>query len=318
MAMKQGISPVVPVDLRYTYFGTVNQMGDNLQGRCNYTCMPTIPLDFLDEICMYFNTIPYDVRSAAELYTLDQHMIMRNQSDTRVEVDCWLLWPKHDIPTTVQNGYDYTYFVANDYSAPPLVTYPYGTALIPKAPNSVSSLATEWKIVDQLAWNDWNATPYENTEINTLFKIEYKGNHLLNPGDEYELHWGIPHGQWIHPWTQLLLNAGNIATGYLFYNNYSYMKRLGPLVLCRYRGRLSHDESKSSTAGAMKPNFGLFQVEYALITKLKAVASAGYPASMPGRGTLGSGTAPWQVNQTLQTNSQQWFGTQPSEGASNP
>ena len=113
----------------------------------------------------------------------------------------------------------------------------------------------------------------------------------------------------------MLLNAGDLKESYPYYTRYAYMKRCGPLVLVRTRGRLSHDESKQTAAPGTGANFGLFNVEWALITKMKFAAMNARVSYTEVRRAVPPNNAPPDVNQATIADSQQWFGRLPGESA---
>lgn len=309
--------PQPPRQLRNTFFGHLTVLADNRQGECNYCVFPTLPVDWLDESILQFYDVATDGvthQTAAHIDYLDRHLLLRNMADTRCELDVWLLWPKDDVPSSDLNTYDYTYFVANDYSAPPVLTYPYGTDQIPTASAGYSTSA-DWKTTERFHWNDWNASPMENIWLQQFFRPQHKVHCFMNPGDEIEFTWGLPTGQLVFPFKDLLLNAGELKNTYPYYGTYSYMRRCGPLVCVRARGRMSHNEDlQTGTTVGTGNNFGLFNLEYALITKTQMRPMYGDPDyNVNHRATVPSGARPSSVNKCVAAKSNQWFAKAPFE-----
>ena len=89
-------------ETRFNYFGHTTAYADNKQGECAWNVFPTLPLDYLDESLLQFFDVPtlgLQPYMGSRFAYLDQHLIMRNQNDSKAEVDVWLLWPKEDVPT---------------------------------------------------------------------------------------------------------------------------------------------------------------------------------------------------------------------------
>jgi hypothetical protein len=322
-------------ELRNTYSGSMTVMGDYKQGRCTWNVFPTVPLDELDESVLAYWNIPstgIQDHMSAEFLIRDSHLLMRNMSDCKSEVDVWLLWPRADIPSAqaADLKIDYTYFVANDFGTPPMISTPYNNDWMPP-PGVGYSTSGEFSTNAPYQSYDWNATPYENPFITTNFRIQHMHKVMLNPGDEIEYEWGMPNSQSVHPFAQLPLPNSDIKDSYPFYNSYAYMKRLGPLVVFRTRGRISHAESKvgdgktqpdQPPGQAAQPgtwsNFGLFNNEYQLITKIRWMGTRkNYDIRSAFRANHNANGAPYSLNLTTAANSMQWYGRQPFEGASN-
>lgn len=263
-------------EYRNTKFDVISTIADNTQGECHWAVFPTLtPSDLDDSLKSFFNLsgVGIAVDNATLFDWRKRQLILKNASTQKVEVDIWLLWPKDDVPFSEILGYDESYFYGSGGSfyttdAPNVFKYPYNTLLMPTAGGSTDPNSTaEFKTSEARRYNDWSANPYENPWLRQFFDVEYKMNSKLMPGDEITYEWGTPTSQRVHPFTQLLLNAGEFKDAYPFYNRYALMKRCGPIVLLRQRGRLVHIESKAGTASAV--NFGLHFTEFALITTQK-------------------------------------------------
>ena len=260
--------------LRNTQFGSFTVWGDNRQGECLWNVFPTLWPSELDEsLLQFFDVATNGIANgnAVHLDFCDRHLVLKNQAPSKAEIAVWLLWPKDDVPYAQGAGptYDETYFCQYDFKAPPVITYPYTVANgIPRAASGFNTSA-EWKGTSALLSNDWNATPYENAWLMQFFDVEFKGDWQMMPGDEIEFTWGQQNSQKAQPFTDLLLNfdATELKNTYPYYSRFALMRRQGPLVLFRTRGRLTHDESKQAASPGASPNFGLFNLEYALITK---------------------------------------------------
>jgi len=331
-AAELGLLANPPDKFRWTTFGHSTILADNKQGRCLWTAFPTLEPKWLDEcIKRYYNpastAIGNWLASACELQYFDHDLHMRNMADCKVEVMCWLLWPKMDIPADVLNLTE-TYFFAREtktgagdwYCDPLFISEAYSNNIIlPTPPDPPLGAVSDWGAASPLHYNDWSATPYENPQITGFFDIEMKKHFFLNPGDEIDFSWGIPNHQSIHPAMQVLQAPGDRSPDDIqnpFSSTYAMMKRCGPIVLFKFRGRLVHDESKQNTAPGTSGNFGLFNVEWAHVVKFQTVKiTSGTSAYFNQQGQLY--TDPGDTPLFSAANTQQWFGRQPSEGSSN-
>lgn len=244
--------------------------------------------------------------------------MLKNNAPSKAEISVWLLWPKEDVPNV---AYDEQYFAQYDYKTPAVISYPYTVDVgIPRAASGFNT-SSEWKGTSAFLSNDWNATPYENPWLQQFFNIDFKGDWILAPGDEIEFNWGQPYSFTAHPFKDLLLNFSDteLKDTYQYFNNYALMKRCGPLVLFRTRGRLMHDESKQSLTPGASPNFGLFNVEYALITKRSIrPLQLLFDYSDVFRGTIPSSSDPTTVNQYTAANTTGWSTNPYNEQNPNP
>lgn len=307
--------------LRTTQFGSFTVWADDRQGECLWNVFPTLWVSELDESLLQFHDLAgagLTNSQAVRLDFCDRHMILKNQAPSKAEISVWLLWPREDLPN---DRFDEAYFCQYDFKTPAVITFPYTVNEgIPRAASGFNTSA-EWKGTSALLSNDWNATPYENPWLQNFFNIEFKGDWQMMPGDEIEFSWGQQRSQIAYPWKDLLLSfdSTELKNAYPYFTNYSLMRRCGPLVLFRTRGRLSHDESKQAGSPGASPNFGLFNLEYALITKRSLrPLSLFWDYADSFRGTIPSSSDPTTVNQATAANTTQWFVQPSNEANPNP
>jgi len=308
-----------PREYRNYKFGSCAVVGDNRQGECNWLCIPTLtPSDLDDCVKSYANLtangLTISVASLFDWRTRD--LILKNAGGQKAELDVWVCWPREDIPFTEDPGYDESYFYSDlaNFAVPPVFKWAYdSTELLPQAGASEDpNASSDYKSVQARKYNDWNASPNENPWFRQFFKCDYRGNYKMVPGDEITFHWGTPNSQKVQPFLDLVINAGDLTDAYPYYNRYALMRRCGPQILIRVRGRLSHNELKAAQADSV--NFGLFNIDYALITtqKWRPLSlffdyTEGYRALNP------AGSDPQDVNQALEVNSTQYHFVNPAE-----
>lgn len=299
---------------RNTVFGELRQWGDNTQGRSNYSIFPTIRVSDLDNALLQYNDMSSGVQSGtgAHFDFCDSHLVFRNNCSAKCELDCWLLYPKADVPVTASMTSAFFYDSTTWGNATPLITNAYQSTLMPAANASFTS-DTKFSSGDQLFYNDWSSTPLENPEITHRFHVVHKGKWFLNPGDETEYFWGLRNGQLVHPMSQIQYTAAEAAAATTpFATHFAYMKRCGPLVLFRGRGRLAHDESKENTTPSV--NFGSFRLQWALVTKGQWRQCRPFDRGISRfRTTVPTASAPSQVNLSTAANSTEWYHTLPTE-----
>lgn len=295
---------------------------DNNQGQCAWLSYPVLNPSELDQLALKYTT---DLRSpniACQLHYIYQEHIFRCASTAKAELDCWLLWPKRDIPansSVVWDNGSTSYPLSDGWfygHNPPFMQYgfgPYTGALDYKQGTYVTANVLnsnpDYK-VSPTPYNDWLASPYENQYITDNFNIDYKFHRIFNPGDELSVITGVPN-QFIYPFDQVEMDmkAGqNVA----FKNVYAHMRRCGPITLFRMRGRLSHLEVEGS---ATNPTLGLFSFDMATVrsvcTNKVALAVQG---SMMERGTLTTGR-PSHTNQGLASATFAFTQTAPADTA---
>jgi len=330
-AAELGLLANPPDKLRWTTFGHSTILSDSQQGRCFWNAFPTLEPKWLDEILKRY----YDADStassawlnrAAELQYWDSDLTMRNMSDCKVEAMCWLLWPKIDIPNdgSVLNE---NYFFSQEsksgagdwYANPPFLQNAYGVSTIMPLPPNPATASSDWGNPQQLYYNDWSATPYENPQVTAFFDIQFKHHFFMNPGDEIDFSWGIPNHQSLHPAMQVLQDPDTLTEEEKrnpFASSYALMRRCGPIVLFKFRGRLVHDETKQATAPGTGGNFGFFNVEWAHTVKFQTVkVTGGTAAYFFQQGQLYTPPALGPLYPLDDT--QQWWGRVPTEDGPN-
>lgn len=298
-------------------FASLSHRADNTQGRCAWFAYPVLNPSETDQLALQFVTDLRDNTKACQLHYIDVNILCKSASSNKCELDCWLLWPKRDIPrdnliifNDGTNNFPLTdaWFYGVD---PPFMKYGYapGGANSDTAGTYVTATTlntnADYKVTNT-PYYDWTASPYENNYITDNFHISYKFNRVFNPGDEMEIHTGVPN-QLIYPWTQteLIRNTGilNPPLTEAFKNNYAHMRRNGPILLLRARGRLAHLEAAEQDA---TPTFGLFNLDMAILRSIcssevvaadvsaanqRGVHATGYPSIM-GQGTAAA-TGQW-------------------------
>lgn len=343
LAKKYGATTTNHEVFRATYFGHATVLGDNVMSKCRWLLFPTIQPNWLDEACLRYSTTPQATiqTSGAHMLYSDMKCIMRNMANTKCEIDVWLCYPRHDMPT---GKWAMTDFFTNDptgsargnaadaWSDPAYIKDQYAAAagtpdpyITP--PGAPATSATPFT-VQALLYDDWSATPYESAPFCSDFHVVHRHHTLLCPGDEIEFDWGLKNGQDILPSVQLKDSIDDVKTQtYGFTTNYAMMKRCGPMVMMRVRGRLAHAEAESKGVDIGRfGHFGLFNVEFAIIRKWAQYkvpnsswvsyhgATPSWQAVAGTLATIGTG-GPQTVQQTSATNSNQWFEVAPSEPA---
>jgi len=311
----------VPSRKRSTIFGHTTVVGDNTQGRCQWSVFPTtLPSDFDESIKEWWDlgTDGASPGTGAMIQFWDSHLIMRNMASAKCEVDVWLAWPKFDVPNKASTPYTQAFFVLADgtYGASPLISDSYQATQMPL--HASYSANAPFSTEEIYVYNDWNANPHENPVINELFTLQHKKKLLMNPGDEAECTWGLPSIRELSPFSDLLTNPGvpDVKTLSPYQDNYALMKRNGPLVIMRVRGRLVHDESKQGANPGTAGNFGLFNLEWALIRQMQTFPMETTMQYLDAdMATIPMGGAPPSVNQSTAGNSQAWFQQPVTESA---
>lgn len=295
---------------RNTYFGHITKFGDNLQGRCDWACFPTIAVDEFDEAYLQFwdptAAFLFPPGQAAIIEQVDRDLYMRSNMSQKVTLDVWLLWPKMDILRNSTTDWDYTSIVANDYSAPALLTEPMSDGTINVTPGNNNSDSAEWKTNSKYRYDEWAASPLDNFILREFFNIQHKHTVSLNPGEEVSFKWGLPHHLEVNPTASLIIDPVDMKaqSKYPHFDQFAYMKKCGPLVLIRARGHMCHDEAQQTIVGpGAHNNFGLFNVEYALVSNFQFRPMNTYLAQIDfSRGTIPANTSPPEVYQMTLSN----------------
>lgn len=311
-----------PIETRWTSFGTLKAFGDNRQGECNYMMIPACSLFECDEMLKQTWNVPvdgYNVASGTRIHYLDSHLIMRNQSKGKTELDVWVCWPREDVPVsnsaagTAWNDEIDDLYVPQSYAAPRIITTAFTGGYVQQ--NGVGhSTSYPFSTNQARLWNEWDSSPSEFVLLNDLFSLKHHGKYYLNPGDEAEFFFGLPHPIELRPYDDMPFDPTTDGKQPSLYRARWFLrKRNGPTVLIRARGRLSHDETKQGSAPnydgvGTYGNFGLFNMEWAIIRKYcqswiadPIATTDRYMNDVPENG------APPQVNQCAAIDSNQVF-----------
>jgi len=320
-AIKLGID-VTPLqlvkDAELFHFDT----GANQQGRCVWFSYPVLNPSEMDQICLKYADNFDSVATAAQLNYIHQQFYWRNASTAKCELDCWQLWPKRDIVRSSLVEFK----LAGAGSATPLsdawfygkdpAYMQYGYAPFADPPDNesgtyntadVKNSNADYK-VSPMPFNDWFASPYENSYITENFRIEYKFNRVFNPGDEMMVTTGVPN-QLLFPFNEVEIATNPVQNDEAYKRLYAHMRRCGPITLFRMRGRLAHLHPSMT---APIPTFGLFSMD---MVAMRSICSnkveIAVDALIPERGVFTTG-APSSLGQGATTDTYQFFGAAPS------
>lgn len=302
-----------PVDhLRNITYGHITNVFDNKQGRCDWLSLGAFnPNDFDSAVGRYWIAETSD--AAAQLYYSITDLDFKNMATTKCEIDCWELWPKFDIPTNAAVP-SYTFFVGVDPSFLTAVAYSVTDNML-VAPAAVGTVSADWANATTapagaFLANEYLQTPYELRQNVDSFHIVHKATHMLNPGDEWKVQFAMHH-QFIYPFGQV--QGARVDDTTRFFNDYAWMKRCGPLYVFRFRGRLSHDESKQVGTPGAGTNFGLYNIEYAYTRHHCLRKAYGRAGNGPRYADLQDRST--EVNLCTVANSSQWLARGPSDSA---
>jgi len=263
-ALTLGTTIQTPKLLQHNYFGSLTAWEDNALGECRWHTLGLFPPDVMDNLGQTNDADQSLINTMFNLNHITSITKFRNMSTTQAEVDCWLLYPRRDIPIDEKVVTSPGYFLGEDpqfiqdaFSADnrPIIT-PAASGTVP---------IDDFKPA-QLVYYDYWASPYQAPLITRNFKLKYGGQYVLNPGDQFELKHAMGN-QLVAPRIQLNLppsSEGKITDAWQ--SHYGYMRRSGPLLLLRCRGSICHLESKQAvepvnTVGT-GTNMSLFNVEF--------------------------------------------------------
>jgi len=173
----------------------------------------------------------YDTRFKVFLQRWSQRYICKNSMSQRAECDLWLLYPRRDYAPVGE----FKTFLGTDN--PSLLLQ--GAVDVPQM-----GAAAAFPPINML---NYNASPYLSPPLCSAFKVKKLGKTFVEPGGQFEIIQNIPKA-----FVYSASSFGCDSKQPFITDQFSILKKTGPVIMLRIRGTLIHDESK--TVGGTGPS----------------------------------------------------------------
>jgi len=167
----------------------------------------------------------YNERFKVYLQRWSQRYVCKNAMSQRCECDLWLLYPRRDYAPI---GEFKTFLGADD---PSLIFQ--GAADVPQMGTALAFPTTNM--------SNYNASPYYSPPLCSAFKVKKLGKTYVEPGGQFEIVQNIPKA-----FVYSASSFGCDSKQPFISDQFSILRKTGPVILLRIRGTLIHDESKTS------------------------------------------------------------------------
>lgn len=230
-----------PHTIQYQTAGNLAQLGTFKQGKCQWYGFSMIQPSYIDNMLQNAGQTGSNVQELQEVFfeQASQKLQFKNNSDRGAQLTVYACFPRKDMSAT--------------QSLTPIGLNP---SLLQ---DGFTNMVTTSLASSALAYDQYNASPFNSTNWCRMFKIKMVLNRYLEPGQMHVLNSSLK--------TRKIFDKARygVKTADLISTDYAYLRDCGPIFLVRAQGTIAHDETTVTqplSSGSATVTASSFNIEW--------------------------------------------------------